>query len=74
MRATITLPNELASAAKELSGGRPFSEFVRDAVARRVDELRRIRLADAMREGYRHEAESPSLDPEWQAIETEGWP
>lgn len=45
-----------------------------DDLAAAVEELRGQRLADAMREGYRREAEEPSLDEEWTVIETDGWP
>jgi len=35
--------------------------------------LKRDRLAREMEEGYRAEAASPSLDPEWDVIEVEEW-
>jgi len=34
-----------------------------------VERLKRERLAREMEEGYRAEAESPSLDPIWYAVD-----
>lgn len=72
MRATITIPDDLAQEVKGLSGGRPLSEFTRAALRERVDRLKRARVARELDEGYRSEAEDPSLDPEWAGLETEG--
>lgn len=72
MRTTITIPDDLAREAQEMAEGRPLSEFLRQALRERVDHLKRDRLARQMAEGYRAEAEAPSLDPEWSAVETEG--
>lgn len=72
MRTTITLPDDLVKRARELGGGRPLSELAREALQERVERLQRERLAETMDEGYRAEAEDPSLDPEWSTIETEG--
>lgn len=72
MRTTISLPDTLYSEARELAGARPFSEFASEAIEAHVVELRRMRLARDMEEGYRAEAESPSLDPEWSGVEVEG--
>lgn len=73
MRTTIALPDDLYQAATHYVGDRSFSQFVREAVESYVDRLERERLAREMEEGYRAEAASPSLDPAWSAIETEGW-
>jgi predicted CopG family antitoxin len=72
MRTTISIPDEIYSQAKDMMGSRSFSEFASEAVAARIRQLRRERLAQEMAEGYRAEAESPSLDPEWSEVETEG--
>jgi hypothetical protein len=34
--------------------------------------MERERLAVAMAQGYKQEAENPSLDPEWKATEMDG--
>jgi predicted CopG family antitoxin len=72
MRTTISIPDDLYSEAKEVLGARPFSDFASEAIRTRVLQLKRDRLAQEMEEGYRVEAEDPSLDPEWSAVETEG--
>lgn len=72
MRATITIPDDLARQARELADGRPLSEFTREALRERVDHLRREQLRRELDEGYRAEAEELSLDPEWESIEVEG--
>ena len=72
MRTTISIPDDVYSEAKEVMGSRPFSDFASEAIQTRVLQLKRDRLAQEMEEGYRAEAEDPSLDPEWAAVETEG--
>ena len=72
MRTTISIPDDLYSEARELAGGRPFSDFASEAIQERVLRLKRDKLAREMEEGYRAEAASPSLDPEWAGIEVEG--
>lgn len=72
MRTTISLPDELYAEAKEVAGDRSFSEFTGEAIRCQIVHLKRERLAREMEEGYRAEAESTSLDPEWSAVEAEG--
>lgn len=72
MRTTISIPDEIYSEAKTLVGERSFSDFASEAIQDRVLRLRRERLAREMEEGYRSEAVSPSLDPEWAGFEVEG--
>jgi Arc/MetJ-type ribon-helix-helix transcriptional regulator len=73
LRTSVTLPEPLFAAAKRLAEGRSFSDFVREALELRVQELRRADEARELEAGYRSEAEAPSLDPAWTATETEGW-
>jgi hypothetical protein len=40
-----------------------------DALPARASRLERERLKREMNEGYRFEAEAPSLDPEWAELE-----
>lgn len=72
MRTTISIPDEIYSEAKALVGERSFSDFASEAIQDRVLRLRRERLAREMEEGYRSEAASSSLDPEWAGFEVEG--
>lgn len=72
MRTTISIPDDIYAAAKEVLGARSFSEFAAEAIRGRVENLKRERVAREMAEGYRAEAQSPSLDAEWFGVETEG--
>jgi predicted CopG family antitoxin len=72
MRTTIFIPDQLYLDAKTLLGRRSFSEFASEAIERLIEQLKREFLAQEMAEGYRAEAEKPSLDAEWAAFETEG--
>jgi predicted CopG family antitoxin len=71
VRTTISIPDEVYAEAREMMGSRPFSEFASEAIQDRVRRLKRERLAEEMAEGYRAEAEEPSLDREWFEVETE---
>jgi len=72
MRTTISIPDEVYAQAKEVLGGRPFSELATEAIRARVEQLKREHLARDLADGYRAEAESSSLDSAWTAVETEG--
>lgn len=72
MRTTISIPDDIYAAAKEVLGARSFSELAAEAIRGRVEQLKRERLAREMAEGYRTEAQNPSLDVEWFGVETEG--
>lgn len=72
MRTTISVPEDLFLAAKPFVGRGSFSQFVREAIRHYVERLKRERLAQEMEEGYRAEAESPSLDPIWHTTDGDG--
>jgi hypothetical protein len=72
MRTTISLPEDLAEKARRASRNGSLSAFARDAIAERLARIERERIALAMEQGYQHEAEDPSLDPEWEATEVDG--
>lgn len=71
MRTTITIPDDLAQDARELAEGRSLSQFTRQALRDAVERLKAERLAQDMEEGYRSEAQDPSLEPEWIAVEVD---
>lgn len=73
MRTTIAIPDELYRDLQPFVEGRSFSHLVREALRSHLARLEREALAREMAEGYRAEAESPSLDAEWVAVETDGW-
>jgi len=70
MRTTVSIPDDLAEEVQEMARGRSMSDFTREALRERVDRLKREQLARELDEAYRSEAEDPSLDPDWSAIET----
>jgi Arc/MetJ-type ribon-helix-helix transcriptional regulator len=72
MRTTIILPDELAEEVREYVGSGSLSGFVRASVEQRLEGLRRASLLREMEAGYAAEAEDPSLEGEWEEIETEG--
>ncbi|HSL83245.1 MAG TPA: hypothetical protein VLF66_10755 [Thermoanaerobaculia bacterium] len=71
MRTTITIPDDLARDARELARGRSLSNFTRQALQDAVERLKAEELARELEEGYRSEAQDPSLDPAWAAVEVE---
>jgi predicted CopG family antitoxin len=72
MRTTISIADSLYTEIKELVGERSFSDFASEAIQERVLLLKRKKLAQEMEEGYRSEAVTPSLEPEWSCLEVEG--
>ncbi len=72
MRTSVVLPDELVDEIRERAGEGSLSEFVRESVRYRLEDLRRRELLREMEAGYRAEAEAASLDPEWADVETEG--
>jgi predicted CopG family antitoxin len=72
MRTTISIPDDVYAEAKQVLGSRPFSELAAEAIRARVQQLKKEHLARELADGYRAEAESSSLDPEWAGVETEG--
>jgi len=72
MRTTIAIPDQLFEQARPFVDG-SFSQFVRQAIRSYVGWLEKEALAREMAEGYRAEAESPSLESGWSDIETDGW-
>jgi metal-responsive CopG/Arc/MetJ family transcriptional regulator len=73
MRTTVTIPSDLYRELQPFFAGRSFSQFVREAIRGHLERLKEQALAREMAEGYRAEAESPSLDAGWAEIETDGW-
>lgn len=74
MRTTVAIPDDLYRDLQPHAEGRSFGQLVREALRAYLDRLEEADLAREMAEGYRAEAESPSLDESWSAVETDGWP
>ena len=62
-----------SQSAEAFVGQESFSFYVSQAVRQYVERLQWDQLAEAMKEGYRAETESPSLDPEWSNVELDDW-
>lgn len=73
MRTTISIPDDIANRLRNHIGDESLSGFIREAVEYRLDALSREAMVRELEAGYRAEAEQPSLDPEWNDIEVEGW-
>jgi Arc/MetJ-type ribon-helix-helix transcriptional regulator len=73
MRTTISIPDDIAKKLQAHVGEGSLSGFIRQAVEYRLDALSRESMVREMEAGYRAEVEEPSLDPEWNDIEVEGW-
>lgn len=73
MRTTVNIPDDIAKRLRAHLGDRSLSGFIRESVEYRLEALARDAMVREMESGYRAEAESPSLDPEWSAIEGEDW-
>lgn len=72
MRTTVVIPDDVVAALREHIGEGSLGRFVREALDYRLAALRRESLVREMEAGYAAEAETPSLDPEWIEVETEG--
>lgn len=73
MRTTVAIPDDLYRELQPFVQGRSFSQLVREAIRNHIDRLKEEALAREMEEGYRAEAEAPSLDAGWAETETDGW-
>ena len=73
-RLNIVLPDALIREIDQVAGRRKRSQFIADAVKRRIVDLEKDRLRRVMAEGYRatrHEDEE--LTREFEASDLEGW-
>ncbi len=73
-RVNIVLPDDLIREIDQVAGRRKRSQFIADAVKRRIVDLEKDRLRKLMAEGYRatrHEDEK--LTKEFEALNLEGW-
>lgn len=73
MQATVVLPDPLAEEAKALAGAAGLSQLIVEAVQHYVLQLQNQQLGRLMAEGYQAEAENPSLDADWTAVELDAW-
>lgn len=73
-RLNIVLPDVLISEIDQLAGKRKRSQFIADAVKRRIVDLEKDRIRKMMAEGYRaSRQEDQELTREFAAADLEGW-
>jgi len=73
-RVNIVLPDALIREIDQVAGRRKRSQFIADAVKRRIIDLERERLRREMAEGYRAAGqEDEELTKEFEAADLEGW-
>jgi metal-responsive CopG/Arc/MetJ family transcriptional regulator len=73
-RVNIVLPDALIREIDQVAGRRKRSQFIADAVKRRIIDLEKSRLRDMMEEGYRaRRHEDEKVTREFEASDLEGW-
>jgi CopG family transcriptional regulator / antitoxin EndoAI len=74
VRMNITIPQELAHKVDELTEPRKRSQFISEALKRRIEEIQREKAQKALEEGYKaRKEESHSITREFDAADLEGW-
>ena len=75
VRTTIQLDETLLQRVRQLVPARGLNRFINEAVEEKTKAVERLRIEEAMREGYiatrRDRAE---LNEDWSAVDTERWP
>lgn len=73
-RLNIVLPDALIREIDQVAGMRKRSQFIADAVKRRIIDLEKDRLRKEMEEGYRvARQEDEELTKEFGGADLEGW-
>jgi len=73
-RLNIVLPDALIREIDQVAGKRKRSQFIADAVKRRIADLEKNRVQREMVEGYRASArEDDELTRTFEAADLEGW-
>jgi metal-responsive CopG/Arc/MetJ family transcriptional regulator len=74
VRMNITVPEELAQQMEKLIGAKKRSQFISEALSRRIEEIQGEKLQTALEEGYKaRKGESKSIAREFEPIDLEGW-
>jgi metal-responsive CopG/Arc/MetJ family transcriptional regulator len=75
VRTTVYLDEDLLARLRRVVPPRGLNRFVNDALAERVADLERRRIAEDMKVGYlTTREERDELADDWRAVDTEGWP
>lgn len=73
-RLNIILPDTLIREIDQVAGRRKRSQFIADAVKRRMMDLEKDRLQREMSEGYRStRSEDEDLTKQFESADLEGW-
>ena len=74
IRLNLILPKKLAQELEAVTAPGKRSQFIADAIKRRIKEMKKEQLRGIMEEGYRVSAdESKTLAREFEASDMEGW-
>ena len=74
VRLNITLPEELARQLHELIAPGKKSQFIAEALKKRIKEMETEKLQQILEEGYKaRKKESEQLAKEFEPIDLEGW-
>jgi hypothetical protein len=74
VRMNITIPQDLARKVDELTEPRKRSQFITEALKRRIDEIRHDKLLKTLEEGYKaRKEESRSITKEFEPADLEEW-
>lgn len=74
IRLNLILPKKLAQELEAVTAPGKRSQFIADAIKRRIKDMKKQRLRGVMEEGYRANAdESRALAREFEASDMEGW-
>jgi len=74
IRLNLILPRKLALELEAVTAPGKRSQFIADAIKRRIKEMKKEQLRCSMEEGYRaNAAESKALAREFEASDMEGW-
>jgi len=74
VRMNITIPKEIALQMDELTGSRKRSQFISEALKRRIEEIQHEKAQKALEEGYKaRKEESCFITKDFEPVDLEGW-
>jgi metal-responsive CopG/Arc/MetJ family transcriptional regulator len=75
VRTTVHLDEELLRRVRQIVPERGLNRFINEALEEKTRSVERLRIEEAMREGYiATRRDRTELNEEWSAVETESWP
>lgn len=74
LKMNFTIPSDIAAELRAVVGHRARSRFVSQAIYRELRELEKVRLHEALVEGYQvRRDEDVNIANEWENTTLEGW-